>query len=154
MNKKCLFAIGALLLVIVGGAYKFLIQGSVSHSSDGRMAIHMNAAERDLVLAEMRAFLLGVQQITQGVTSDDMVLVATAATAVGQAAQAGVPVALMGKLPIAFKKLGLDTHQQFDLLALDAESIGDGQHTLEQLAKLMENCVACHAAHRIEVTEN
>ena len=46
--------------------------------------------------------------------------------------------------------LGFDTHRKFDTLALDAEQLGDPDHSLEQLAELMSNCVACHAAYRID----
>ncbi len=72
MNKKCLLVVGVLLLLIAGGAYKFLIQGSVSESTDGRMSLLLNAGERDLVLEEMRAFLTSVQMITQGISDNDM----------------------------------------------------------------------------------
>ncbi len=65
----------------------------------------------------------------------------------------GVPGTLMGKLPLEFKKLGFDTHTRFDQLALDAEQLGDPGHSLTQLAELMQNCVACHAAYRFEVEQ-
>lgn len=153
MNKKCIALILLLLLIIVGGAYKFMIQGSVSSGSDGRTSIHLSTGERDLVFKEMRAFLESVQQITKGISNNEMALVAEYAKKVGRAAQNEVPVTLMGKLPIAFKKLGFDTHSKFDLLALDAESIGDSSHSLTQLSELLENCVACHATYRLEVSE-
>ena len=57
MNKKCVVVIVLLLFVIAGGIYKFVFQGSVSVGNDGRVAILLNSSERDLVLAEMRAFL-------------------------------------------------------------------------------------------------
>jgi len=151
MNKKCISAITVLLIVILGGAYKFLIQGSVSESPDGRKAIHLTAYERDLVLKEMRAFLVSVQQITKGISENDMARVTEYAKKAGRAAQQEVPVTLMGKLPLSFKKLGFDTHSKFDFLAMDAESLADSSHALTQLATLMENCVACHAAHRLEI---
>jgi len=66
MNKKCTVIIVFLLLVIVGGIYKFIFQGSVSDSTDGRVAIHLDAGETDLVLMEMRMFLEAVQQIVKG----------------------------------------------------------------------------------------
>ena len=151
MNKKCLLAVGVLLLLIAGGAYKFLIQGSVSESTDGRMSLLLNAGERDLVLEEMRAFLTSVQMITQGISENDMGLVAEYARKAGKAAQGEVPGTLIGKLPMEFKKLGFDTHTKFDQLALDAEDLGDGSHALTQLATLMQNCIACHAAYRIDI---
>jgi hypothetical protein len=152
MNKKCSVLIVLLLLIIAGGIYKFIFQGSASTGTDGRMAIHLTAGERDLVLTEMRAFLESIQQVTKGITADDMKLVAESARQSGKAAQAAVPGTLVGKLPIAFKKLGFDTHAKFDQLALDAEEFGDGEHALSQLSTLMENCVACHAAYRFNIS--
>jgi len=63
-----------------------------------------------------------------------------------------VPGTLMGKLPIELKKLGFDTHTKFDQMAMDAEELGDGSHALEQLATLMQNCVACHSAYRLDIS--
>jgi hypothetical protein len=152
MNKKCTVIIVFLLLVIVGGIYKFIFQGSVSDSTDGRVAIHLDAGETDLVLMEMRMFLEAVQQIVKGSNENDMKLVAEAARRVGKAAQEAVPGTLMGKLPIEFKKLGFDTHTRFDQLAMDAEELGDSGHALEQLSTLMQNCVGCHAGYRLDIS--
>ena len=152
MSKICSVIIVLLLLVIAGGIYKFIFQGSASEGTDGRMAIHLTSGERDLVLTEMRAFLESIQQVTKGIAADDMNLVAEAARKSGKAAQAAVPGTLVGKLPIAFKKLGFDTHAKFDQLALDAEEFGDSEHAMSQLSTLMENCVACHAAYRFNIS--
>jgi len=151
MNKNCFGIIGLLLLVIAGGIYKFVFQGSTSLSADGRNTIHLNADERDLVLAEMRAFLNSVQKITQGIAEDDMQLVEKYAQLVGSAAQGEVPGTLIGKLPLKFKKLGFDTHSKFDQLAMDANDLGDSQHALVQLSSLMQNCITCHATYRIDI---
>ncbi|EGV51363.1 hypothetical protein [Candidatus Endoriftia persephone] len=153
MCKKCWSLVTILLLLIAAGAYKFLIQGSTVPASDGRVAIQLSTGERDLVLSEMRAFLASVQQITTGTANEEMARVAASARQVGLAAQQGVPGTLMGKLPLEFKKLGFDTHTRFDQLALDAEQLGDPGHSLTQLAELMQNCVACHAAYRFEVEQ-
>lgn len=140
------------LLVLAGGmAYLFVYQGSVRPAADGRTAIVLEPGERALILAEMRGFVESIQQITQGLSREDMETVTRAARRSGRAAQQQVPAPLMGKLPLTFKQLGLDTHQQFDQLALDAEQLGDPAHSLQQLGRLMQNCVACHAAYRLEV---
>lgn len=131
-------------------AYKFLWQGQVVTADDGRVAILLEAGERDLVLAEMRSFLDAVQAIMAGAQAEDMKTVTAAARQVGAAAQQGVPASLIGKLPGEFKLLGFDTHRRFDTLALDAEQLGDPGHSLAQLVELMSNCVACHAAYRID----
>lgn len=154
MSKKCIGIIVFLVLIIIGGVYKFVFQGSTTQSPDGRIAIHLDAAERNLVLAEMRAFLEGVQLITTGIAEDNMQQVVQAAKAVGKAAQGEVPGTLIGKLPIEFKKLGFDTHQKFDHLAMNAEQFGDKTTALMELSELMQNCTACHATFRFEVSSN
>lgn len=152
MSKKCSGVIVLLLLVIAGGVYKFIFQGSASEGTDGRMAIHLTSGERNLVLTEMRVFLESIQQVTKGITADDMKLVAEYARKSGKAAQGDMPGTLVGKLPLQFKKLGFDTHAKFDQLALDAEGFGDSGHALLQLSTLMENCIACHAAYRFSIS--
>jgi hypothetical protein len=151
VNKILTAIIILLLLVIGGGFYKFMIQGSTTESTDGRLAIQLNAGERDMVLGEMRAFLDTVQKIVKGVSEDDMKLVADSARKVGMSAQGDVPGSLVGKLPMKFKKLGFDTHTKFDQIALDASDMGDKDNMLIQLSVLMQNCVGCHAAYRIEL---
>lgn len=151
--KHCKLTFVALicsLLVIALMTYKFIISGETTVASDGRQALLLEPAERDLVLGEMRLFLRTVQQITQGVTEDNLELVATAARDVGAAAQKAVPASLIKKLPLEFKKLGFDTHSKFDQLALDAQQFGDAKLALEQLSGLMTNCVACHEVYRID----
>ena len=152
MSKKCFGIVMLLIFVIAGGVYKFIFQGSVSVISDARTAINLNHEERDLVLAEMRAFLTSVQQITKGISVNDMQLVVDHARKVGRAAQGEVPGTLMAKLPIQFKQLGFDTHSKFDQLAMDTKDLGDSNHALSQLSILLQNCVSCHAAYRIDIS--
>ena len=151
MNKTCSTVTVILLFIIMTGFYKFIIQGSTTESTDGRATILLNDSERNLVLAEMRAFLSSVQQINQGISENNMELVAEHARKSGKNAQAGMPGTLVGKLPLQFKKLGGDTHAKFDQLAMDADDLGDRDHTLEQLSTLMQNCVSCHATYRIDI---
>jgi len=151
MNKTCLALNVILVAVVIAGTYKFIFQGSTTESSDGRIEILLNDSERNLVLTEMRAFLSSVQQINKGLANDDMALVAEQARKSGKAAQTGMPGTLVGKLPLAFKKLGGNTHAKFDQLAMDADDLGDPDHALEQLSTLMENCVNCHATYRINL---
>ncbi len=144
------------LVVILGlstsfMAYKFILSGSVEKSEDGRLAVQLTQNERDFVLTEMRTFLESVQQIIQGIANNDFEAIAQAARKVGRAAQQSAPGALVGKLPLEFKTLGFDTHTQFSQLALDAEQLGDGEHTMDQLSTLLQNCVACHATFKFNV---
>jgi hypothetical protein len=140
-----------LAILSAGVIYKFVIQGSVESATDGRTAILLEPGERDLVLSEMRVFLESVQQITAGISEDDLQQVVKYARQSGQNAQQAVPGSLIGKLPLPFKQLGFDTHAKFDELALDAEQLGDPDHALSQLTTLMQNCVSCHAAYRFDL---
>lgn len=153
MCKICWSSLAAMLLLAALLGYRFIVQGDTQTLADGRVAIQLSDSERDLVLSEMRAFLATLQAITEGATGDDLAMAASAARKAGIAAQRGVPVALMGKLPLEFKQLGVDTHRQFDQLALDAEQLGDAEHTLGQMSRLMRNCVSCHAAYRISLAK-
>jgi len=154
MCKLCWSTVVILALISTGITYKFVVQGNVADSDDGRTAILLDKSERDLVLSEMRVFLESLQQITSGISDDNMKLVAASARKSGMSAQTGVPGSLVGKLPLSFKQLGFDTHTKFDQLALDAEQLGDRDHTLSQMNALLNNCVSCHAAYRFEIAEH
>lgn len=153
MCRFCWATVVILALISTGITYKFVFQGDVTESNDGRTAILLDKSERDLVLSEMRVFLESLQQITSGISNDDMQLVATSARKSGMGAQTEVPGSLVGKLPLPFKQLGFDTHTKFDELALDAEQLGDRDHTLSQMNALLNNCVACHATYRFEINK-
>lgn len=140
-----------MLLFLAASAYQVIIQGNVAPSSDSRTAIMLSAGERDLVLAEMRDFLLALQQITSAAVADNMDAVAQAAQRVGRTAQGEVPLSLVAKLPLEFKQLGFETHAKFDQIALDAGQLGDRDHVLEQMAEVMNNCVGCHAGFKLIV---
>jgi hypothetical protein len=152
MCRICWVVMVILALFSAAVTYKFVIQGKVQESVDGRTAIRLEKEERDLVLSEMRVFLESVQQITGGISVDDMALVSDHARKSGNSARMEVPGSLIGKLPLAFKKLGFDTHAKFDELAIDAEQLGDRDHALSQLNIILGNCVACHAAYRFEIS--
>ncbi len=139
-----------LFLALGAMSYIFLIKGETVPASDGREAIVLPEGERDLVLGEMRAFLVAVQGIIDASNKGDMEAAATHAKTVGLAAQQAVPASLIKKLPMDFKKMGRATHKDFDALAIDAADLGDKEHTMEQLGELMKNCLACHALYRID----
>jgi hypothetical protein len=157
MNKTCKFcwALSALLIVAVAGmGYVFFNPGNLKKTDDGRTAIILSAAERDLVLAEMRGFLEGFETITVGIAEKDMKTIAQSAEKIGMATAGQVPLTLMGKLPSEFRSLGMATHKAFDALALEARDMGDGQVILSGLGELLNNCTTCHAAYRIDIDAN
>ena len=154
MKNTCQIIVVLLAATIAAMLYIFIIKGETvsSTQSDTRTTIVLTEAERAIVLSEMRDFLVAIQTITEALAKDEMKTVATAARKVGLAAQEAVPAGLVRKLPATFKKLGFGTHQAFDQLALDAESFGDRQQSLEAMSKLMTNCTSCHAAFQIRTS--
>lgn len=130
-------------------AYKFILSGKTEVAPDGRTVILFEESERTFFLNEMRNFLIAVQQITDGIEKDDMSQIAQAAKKVGSGDLAHVPPGIMGKLPLATKKMGLATHKAFDQMAMDAESLGDKDHSLSQLNKILSTCTACHTLYRV-----
>jgi len=118
--------------------------------TDTRTVITLTPPQRHLVLEEMRQFLAGLQQISAALSREDMETVAAAARAVGLVMSHSVPADLKQALPEAFRKLGHSVHSDFDAIGLDAEALGDAQHTLSQLGETLSKCVSCHAGFRIE----
>ncbi|MHA1128189.1 MAG: hypothetical protein ACTSRN_04460 [Alphaproteobacteria bacterium] len=151
--KLCWAVTSALVLFIAVMGYKFIVVGSVAESDDGRTAIIMTPAERDMILGEMRTFLEGVQTIVEAIAEDDMETVASTATSIGMAATGGEPAALIAKLPLEFKTLGFGTHGAFDELAMEATDMGNSKIVLAKLGDLMLRCTSCHASYRFDIEE-
>lgn len=115
---------------------------------DERASLKLSDGERAAVLAEMRGFLKSVQGIVAALADGKPAAAADAAKPSGMGATHGMPKSLMGKLPMEFRKLGMDTHQKFDALALEAQGMGDGKTMLKQLDAILANCNGCHAGYR------
>jgi hypothetical protein len=138
------------LLLLLAAAPLNAAEHAHSPALEHRKPIHLSAEEKAHIHLEMRLFLSGTQKIVTGVAANDMKLVAAAARELGMAAAHEVPPGLRAKLPLEFKKLGHATHQGFDDLARDADSLADANHALRQLGQVMSNCVSCHAMFRLE----
>ena len=139
--------VAILSAIVAVFTYKFTI-GEVKPSDDGRLAVQLSKDERNALLLEMRTWLQNSQGILAAVSTNDFATVAKIAKASGMAAEADVPGALFRKIPLEMKKLGFDTRQKFDEIAIDAESLKDSQHTIKQISAAMNNCVACHTTYR------
>ena len=131
-------------LLVAAMAYKFIVAGSTAESKDGRVVILLEPAERAFVLGEMRAFLSGVQRLSEALASEDHARVAKLARELGSDPESGVAVALMGKLPLEFKTLGLAVHADFNRMAKEAEAKAAPRDLLRQLGTTLQKCVACH----------
>ena len=148
-NVKVLWAIIAVLLILVAGmGYRF-VAGSVAPSEDGRTSVVLDKDERNLILDEMREFLVSVQSISQAITENDIENVIVLGTKAGMAAEEGTPGSIFRKIPLAMKTLGFDTRKKFDEIATAAKEQKDPIVLRKQLDALMNNCIACHATFRL-----
>ncbi|MCC7196057.1 MAG: hypothetical protein IT356_10925 [Gemmatimonadaceae bacterium] len=116
--------------------------------ADGREAIRVPAEARDAVLLEMRTMLGSLHDLLTASVPGDAVAMQAAAKRSGLGAAADT--ALEHLLPEKFLQLGVATHQQFDDLAA---ALGAGlprDSVVVRLSRITGNCVACHAAYRLE----
>jgi len=148
-NKLTKFAL-LLWLATLAVFVFFFVRGNVAPGSDNRTAVVLAASERDLILSEMRALLSGVHGILDALNHNNMRQTASAARSVGMAAAADVNPALMSKLPMPFKQLGMSVHHDMDNLAQAADSGKPVAELQTMLADTMTKCVACHAAWQLQ----
>ncbi len=148
-NIKVLWGIIILLLALSGFLINKFVSGEVTPSEDGRINVVLTKDERNLVLGEMRAFLVSVQGVSQAITNNDLAKVAELAQKAGMEAEANTPGSLLQKLPLGMKKLGFGTRDKFDEIAATAKKTKDSAVLRKQLDTLMLNCIACHAAYRL-----
>ncbi len=131
----------------------FFVRGNTTGGSENRTAVVLAPAERALILGEMRGLLAGVQGILDGIARNDMKQVAGAARAVGMASAADVNPALMAKLPLPFKQLGMSVHHDMDDLAHASESGVPAKELQTMLAATLAKCVSCHSAWQLKSRE-
>jgi len=118
-------------------------------AADQRVALRLLDDERHLVLLEMRNFLAVLQTIVAALPREDMKAIAAAARSMGSGAANEIPPKTVAKLPEAFKMLAGGVHTTFDVIALDAEALGDPKHTLAQVSELLQKCNACHGIYQV-----
>jgi len=99
----------------------------------------------------MRGFLESVQQINEGVLNENAKQIEIAAKKSGGVVIDHAPKGMLASLPLGFKKLGFATHDLFDEIADSIHINKNFNQTHSQLSKLLNNCVACHKAYKIQV---
>ncbi|MCF6190784.1 MAG: hypothetical protein L3J51_09910 [Cocleimonas sp.] len=137
------------LLLIIGALGFIMTKGSVAPSTDNRINVVLNKDERDLVLDEMRQFLISVQGVSSAITNNDLKKVEELAHKAGMAAELNTPGALLQKIPGGMKKLGFGTRGLFDDISAAAKAGEEPLALRKRLDSLMNNCIACHAAYRL-----
>lgn len=150
-RKLAVVAIGLWALTLIGAGVIF-VRGKTAPASDGRRAVLLTPAERDLVLGEMRSMLTAVHGVVAGLSAKDMKQVSSAARAGGMGMAVDDDPVFLAKLPLDFKRLGMQAHDEFDKMAEAADSGADGEVVLERLSQQLTRCIACHSAYRLEAS--
>lgn len=153
MKSNALTKIALLLWVATIAVFAwFFIRGNTTAGTDGRTAVILQPAERDFVMLEMRGLLAATQQITEGASQGDIPRIIKAARSAGMAGTAEVNPALMTKLPIEFKKLGMSMHGDMDEIAKAGEAGKQVPELLKMTSDALAKCVGCHSAWQIKAS--
>ncbi len=129
----------------------FFIRGNTTTGTDGRTAVVLHVSERDLILSEMRGLLSATQGILEGVNQGDMQRVIKASSAAGMVVAADASPALMTKLPMELKSLGMSVHRDMDAIATAAENKVPAPEILKMLSNTLTKCVACHSTWQLKI---
>ncbi len=120
---------------------------------DNRQVIALPAAQRDMLLNEMRGFLTGMQSIMEAASKMDVPRIRSVAQAEGTASIAGRDSAFQAQLPDDFRKREAETRSQFDALAEAVRGFTARDTTLAYLSRISQGCVSCHARYRLTAKE-
>ena len=138
---------------VAGGVLGLVVAGVVADEKpDLRVPVGLNAQERSWLLGEMRKNLAVLQQMTAALSEGKPAEVGALAAAFGSAASAkdpSRPPQLRQKLPADWLALTHQLHKGFDGVAEGAASTEAPAQTLARMSRLMQDCVACHAAYRL-----
>ncbi len=149
-NKLASIALLLWVFTIVVFAW-FFIRGNTTAGTDGRTAVVLQVSERDLILSEMRGLLSATQGILEGVNQGDMQRVIKASRAAGMVVASDASPALMAKLPIELKSLGMSVHRDMDAIAQAAENKAPAPEILKMLSNTLTKCVTCHSTWQLKV---
>jgi len=153
-SASCRIAIG-LWIVTIGIAGWFFVQGWTAESTDGRTQIVLAPTERDLILGEMRMLLKAVHGVVAGLAGQgqeaDRAQMEQAARSAGMHMAEDVNPALMAKLPLPFKQLGMSIHADMDALADAVIQKESSQQILQRLSNMTARCTACHDMYRFSI---
>ena len=150
--KKILIITNVILLSLtLGLAYILLFTGTelVKLPNDTRTTVKYAPDLRELVMSEMRDYVVIMADIQQGIADNDPQKIYEAASRQGQASIDDTPARLLKLSPLACKQMGFRGHHLFQAIADSARVNYNPQTTIKQMAELSNNCVACHATYKV-----
>ncbi|MEY4704118.1 MAG: hypothetical protein RL042_314 [Nitrospirota bacterium] len=150
----CRITLGLWIVTIVAGGW-FFMRGWTVPGTDGRTHIVLAPAERDMILGEMRMLLKAVHGVVTGLAGQDRdadrMQIEQAARSAGMGMAADVNPALMEKLPLPFKQMGMSIHRDMDALADAVVQKETPQQILQRLSSMTARCTTCHDVYRFSV---
>jgi cytochrome c556 len=122
---------------------------------DTRQVVHFPEVLRIHTLANMRDHLLALQQIDEALADQDFDEVARISESrLGSSSlEAHGAHQLAPYMPKGMQDFGTAMHtaaSRLAIAAIDAGATGDHRPTLAALGQVMKQCVACHAAYRVQ----
>lgn len=151
-HRLAILAVVLWVATAAAAAWVF-VKGQTRVEVDGRTAILLSETERAAVLAEMRQLLKAVHGVVEGVSQADeaegrkQAGQAARSAGMGMASEAGP--ALLVKLPLAFKQMGMSVHRDFDGLADMVTDKAPPAQVLARLAGITARCTTCHDLYRL-----
>lgn len=116
---------------------------------DLRKSLGLTPAEKVEFLAEMQQMLGSIQGVIQGIALDDRDMIIKAARYSGNRMARATPDSVRAKLDDEFKSIGGPTHLMFEELVIRAET-DPSEELLSFSAKIMNNCMLCHAKYKVD----
>lgn len=128
----------------------FWINASQSAETDARQLVKLPRMMQNHLLGNMRDHLQSVHEIQAALASGSLDKAADVAEdRLGMSSLAMHGAAHMAPyMPKAMQEIGTEMHHAASRFALTAKE-GDLKRALEDLVKVTQQCVACHAAYRI-----
>ncbi|RLD41476.1 MAG: hypothetical protein DRI86_13310 [Bacteroidetes bacterium] len=150
--KKLLITTNVFFLAIsLVLAYVLLFTGTelVKTPDDTRITVKYAPDLRELVMTEMRDYLEIMSEIQQGIAENDPKRIYTAAERQGSASIEETPIRLLKLSPLACKQMGFAGHHLFQAIADSARENYNPTTTIKQMARLTNNCIACHRTYKV-----
>ncbi len=150
LNISLIFFIATTL----GLLYILLFAGTeiVKMPNDSRITVNYAPDLHKLVLSEMRDYLEVMNEIQQGVATENPEMIYNAAIRQGLASFEDTPARLLKMSPLACKKMGFQGHKIFQEIADSAKTNYNAATTARQMAKLTNNCITCHRTYKLKST--
>jgi len=129
--------------------FLFAVQSAfAAQSEDNRQSMNLTDNEKTVFLADMRKMLASIQGIVIALGTENRQGMIDAAKVSGNQMARDTPMSIKQKLPPSFQAIGAPMHLSFEEFAIRAE-MDDVSDLTVQLGQMMNNCMACHAAFKV-----